>query len=713
MTTINLDFDSFCSFDQVFFSDSPSFVLSQPDQSLSPLWTFSDEDRNKELNDGDDKLAGNAALTSFVAAHRLRSDTDDPDQAVIKKPLNIHIPMPILEVNPSKDQESACIIKERMTMALRYIKELIGGNHVLAQIWVPFKNKNRHVLTTTGQPFVIDPNSNGLHQYRMASLMYVFPLDGKTDGALEILGRVFRLKLPEWSPNVQYYSEKEYQRLNHALNYDVRGTLAVPVFEPSKQSCVGVLELVMTTQKINYAAEVDNVCRALEAANLRGSSIVDDHMKVSTNENQQQALAEILEVMTVVCETYNLPLAQTWVPCRHLAYEGGFKKSCSSFDGSCVGQVCMSTTDVAFYVVDAHMWGFRDACSEHHLQKGQGVVGRAFATRGSCFCDNVTYFGKTEYPLVHYARLFGLRGSFAICLRSSHTGDEDYILEFFLPTNKDQQTLLGSLWNSMKLHFHSFKVASGEEIGKDDIFVEVVKASGIQLIRLSESGILNGGQSSTGPNAINGNSGKSLSPILKALDKGKKPMVVDSIRRSDRKYKTATIPLPLEVVEKQFGKTMKEAAQNLHVSLSTLKRKCNALGISEWPGPNLLKRKANDSCIIQKDTKEEDNELIQDISSVNMNKNTLTIKAEYAGDMLKFHLPILQATFVNVENEIGMRFQLSVGTYKIKYLDEDGDWVSLISDEGISDCVKSSRKLDQIVVRLQVLPSTQPISTHV
>ncbi|KAI3815833.1 hypothetical protein L1987_15516 [Smallanthus sonchifolius] len=377
--------------------------------------------------------------------------------------------------------------------------------------------------------------------------------------------------------------------------------------------------------------------------------------------------------MAVVCETYSLPLAQTWVPCRHrsvLACGGGFKKSCNSFDGSCMGQVCMSTTDVAFYVVEAHMWGFRDAYAEHHLQKGQGVAGRAFATRSLCFCENITHFGKSEYPLVHYARLFGLVGCFPICLTSTHTDDDDYILEFFLPPNmvdcKDQQTFLGSLLTSMNHYFCSLKVASGEEIGEDGRFAEIIKAyvksdaidSGIQLIQPSESA------------------------VLKAMDKGKKPMVVEKIACSEGKYKTAAILLPREAIEKQFGRTMKEAAKNLHVSLSTLKRKCIVLGISEWPGPNLMKKKAINSYIIQVDTNEEDNRAIQDPSNVNMNKNTLTIKAAYADDMLKFHLPS-QATFVAVENEIGMRFKLSVGSYKLKYLDEDGDWISLISDEGI------------------------------
>ncbi|KAI3822098.1 hypothetical protein L1987_09679 [Smallanthus sonchifolius] len=279
MMTMDLDLDGSWTFDQIFSSDpSPSFILSATEQSFSPLWAFSDENNNNnnnELNDGDDKVAGNATLTSTLAVHRLLSDNNDQ---VTRKPstndMKRHLPMPVSEVSPSEYQDATCVIKERMTMALRYFIEL-GEKHVLAQVWAPVKNKGRYVLTTSGQPFVLDPNCTGLHQYRMASLMYMFSVDGETDGVLGLPARVFRHKLPEWTPNVQYYSDKEYQRLNHALNYDVRGTLALPVFEPSGQSCVGVLELILTSQKINYAPEVDKVCKALEAVNLKSSNILD------------------------------------------------------------------------------------------------------------------------------------------------------------------------------------------------------------------------------------------------------------------------------------------------------------------------------------------------------------------------------------------------------------------------------------------------------
>lgn len=158
------------------------------------------------------------------------------------------------------------LIKERITQALRYLKEL-SDQHVLAQVWAPVRDGNRYVLTTSGQPFVLDPH-DGLHQYRMVSLMYMFSVDGDNDGVLGLPGRVFQQKLPEWTPNVQYYSIKEYPRLDHAQHYNVQGTLALPVFEPSGRSCIGVIELIMTSQKINYAPEVDKICKALEVGLL-------------------------------------------------------------------------------------------------------------------------------------------------------------------------------------------------------------------------------------------------------------------------------------------------------------------------------------------------------------------------------------------------------------------------------------------------------------
>ncbi|XP_071696920.1 protein NLP7-like [Rutidosis leptorrhynchoides] len=840
MMTMDLDLDGSWTFDQI-FSSEPSFILSAAEQSLSPLWGFNDDNNNNnnninlnlnnnnnnEVSNGYDKPTGNVNLTSSGVGQPLPSDADNPNQVTRKASNNdvkSRLPKPILGVNSSEFQDMTCVIKERMTMALRYFIEL-GEKHVLAQIWAPVKNRGRNVLTTSGQPFVLDPNCTGLHQYRMASLMYSFSLDDETDGVLGLPGRVFRHKLPEWTPNVQYYSDKEYQRLNHALNYDVRGSLALPVFEPTGQTCVGVIELILTSQKINYGPEVDKVCKALEAVNLKSSNILDSPNTQICNESRQNALAEILEVLAAVCETHSFPLAQTWVPCRHrsvLAYGGGFKKSCSSFDGSCMGQVCMSTTDVAFYVVDAHMWGFREACAEHHLQKGQGVAGRAFATRSSCFCENITHFGKTEYPLVHYARLFGLVGSFAICLRSNYTGDDDYILEFFLPPNMvnvdGQQKMLGLLLTSMKQHFRSLKVASGEEIGDDGRLVEIIKASvngdvidsGMQSIQLPETMISTGRPLFMDSNALNESCLKSE--------------INETVKKSARKRGKAEKSISLDVLQQHFAGSLKDAAKNLGVCPTTMKRICRQHGISRWPSrkinkvnrsltklqrviesvqgaegsfnipslattplhvgvgspswptapngspvnhlgspgskPYVSSSPKNDhgppnqtsesreastsspnshrSCqesrpfevVAPAQTEEpfrgllledagsshdltnlcpitEPLEKVQQIIpkaqpfTARSEMKTITIKASYREDIIRFRVAA-SSGIVTLKEEVAKRLKLDVGTFDIKYLDDDHEWVLVVCDADFQECVELSVSSGCNIIRLLV-----------
>eukprot|EP01018_Ginkgo_biloba_P029407 Gb_03476 [translate_table: standard] len=375
--------------------------------------------------------------------------------------------------NFNLNSDGSRFLKERMMQALRYIKESTEKN-VLAQVWVPVKRGDKSVLTTCGQPFVLDPGSDRLTHYRTISLDYVFSADEDSDEFLGLPGRVFLRKLPEWTPNVQYYSSVEYPRVIHAQQHNVRGTLALPVFDSENQSCVGVVELIMMTQKIHYAPEVDNVCKALQAVNLRSSEVLNHSKLPICDDCCKAVLPEILEVLTAVCEKHKLPLAQTWVPCQHhnVLADGDTKKgNCMRFGDSSVGQVCLSTIVEACYVTDASVLGFQEACAEQHLQKEQGVPGKAFVSNQPYFSSDITSFTKMDYPLVHYARLFGLRAAVAIRLRSTYTGSDDYVLEFFLPKDcKDigeQQLMLNSLSITMQQVCRSLRTVTDKELEEE------------------------------------------------------------------------------------------------------------------------------------------------------------------------------------------------------------------------------------------------------
>ncbi|BFG18789.1 hypothetical protein CerSpe_050630 [Prunus speciosa] len=285
----DLDLHAFWPLDPIHFSSNPTSppLFSSTDQPCSPLWGFPDGDA-----DNDDKLAGQVdQALSDRPQFSSSSCIPDPGREIPRENEDRRmLTSPFLGLEPVENPDAYCLIKEKITQALRQLKELTD-QHVLAQVWAPVKNGGR-----------------------MASLMYMFSVDGESDGMLGLPGRVFQQKLPEWTPNVQYYSIKEYPRLGQAQHYNVQGTLALPVFEPSGRSCVGVLELIMTSPKINYASEVDKVCKALEAVSLKSSDILDHtSMQIQIcNEGRQTALTEILEILTLVCETHKLPLAQIY-----------------------------------------------------------------------------------------------------------------------------------------------------------------------------------------------------------------------------------------------------------------------------------------------------------------------------------------------------------------------------------------------------------------
>jgi hypothetical protein len=116
-------------------------------------------------------------------------------------------------------------------------------------------------------------NINGLSAYRNLSTQYTFSADSL--GFLGLPGRVFMKKLPEWTPNVQFYKHSECLRIGDAEQCNVRGSLALPVLDNTSSSssssssssglsCVGVIELVMLMEKVEYRAEMENMCQVLE-----------------------------------------------------------------------------------------------------------------------------------------------------------------------------------------------------------------------------------------------------------------------------------------------------------------------------------------------------------------------------------------------------------------------------------------------------------------
>lgn len=170
-----------------------------------------------------------------------------------------------------------------------------------------------------------------------------------------------------------------------------------------------------------------------------------------------------------VCHAHRLPLALTWIPCCYTEGPKGEAMRIQIKEGhsSSGEKVLLCIEESACYVTDRLMEGFVRACIEHPLEEGKGIAGKALQSNHPFFYPDVKEYDISEYPLVHHARKSNLSAAVAIRLRSTHTNDDDYILEFFLPVNmrgsSEQQLLLDNLSGTMQRICRSLRTVSDVE----------------------------------------------------------------------------------------------------------------------------------------------------------------------------------------------------------------------------------------------------------
>jgi PB1 domain len=81
---------------------------------------------------------------------------------------------------------------------------------------------------------------------------------------------------------------------------------------------------------------------------------------------------------------------------------------------------------------------------------------------------------------------------------------------------------------------------------------------------------------------------------------------------------------------------------------------------------------------------------------------TVTIKASYKEDIIRFRF-VVPGSLVMLREDVSGRLKIEIGTFEIKYLDDDQQWVKLASDSDLEECMEIARVSSKYrIVRLLV-----------
>ncbi|KAL2332563.1 hypothetical protein Fmac_020144 [Flemingia macrophylla] len=606
-------------------------------------------------------------------------------------------------IGPKANPGPSSSVKERLVLAVGYLAK---NANVVIQIWVPLR---RGLGLGLGPEYHANPELN--------------PSSG-------VSLRFFRC------------DEYPYDHVSAGP-----GSLAFPVFERGTGTCLGVLHILMPGSDIPQQ-QLDNnnhiFCNTFEGCE---NLLVPPSIKVF-EEVYEAAVNEMVEVLTCVCKAQNLPLALTWAPC--IQGKCGYGHSTENY---------VSTVDRACFVGDGDIL---EAWSQHHLLRGQGIVGTAFSTAKPCFATDIAAFTKAEYPLAQHAAMLGLHAAVAIPLRSLYT---DFVVELFLPKDcrhRDHQNLLlNSLSLLLQQACRTLHVVTEDELLLPPPHHQVVQEPSwiAHMMEAQAQAQLKGKgvcvsleyldqepkeefkvTTNCTWDTANSNSSyveeqESHSHTFSSGRRGRK----SGEKRRTKAEKTISLP----VLRQYFAGSLKDAAKSIGVCPTTLKRICRQHGITRWPSRK-IKKVGHSLKKLQLviDSVQGAEGAIQigsfyssfpELSSAPNNSESskskksssspstaaqsplelppFRVKATFADEKIRFSLQPVWG-FTELQVEIARRFNLNdMRSLVLKYLDDEGEWVVLACDADLEECKDLHTTSQNRTIRLALFQASPPTNT--
>ena len=422
----------------------------------------------------------------------------------------------------------------------------------LVQMFVPKVDNSSGVVTLVTHRALARVSSmhdKKFWQYHKVSESFFFSLSpSSSEGLLGLPGRCFLYGRTEWTTSVCCYRPMEYPRLQCAIECQVNSTLVVPLFisnSVSEEIPFAVVEIVMDRQTMLPGTLFETVAAAIRShgfytcdTSCLGSPATMRKMVADTVDSLCESNSQALAHM---CRSLGMLLAQCWLP-----------DSTGEF---------LIASGAPFCMGDVMPLPYRQLSEQITLRRGQGPVGRAMEKGGIIWVDDVQNGSQVEWPLHHATALLGLHGMCAcrVLVQKKDGEKTEAVLELYFPGNlktpEQQQPCVDAIWN----HLHGSSTVSMYGSAGDS---ENPGAGGQPI-----------------PTDIS-----NLDPFCGSLPDINAPNFGVAGPAGDAKPPWG---ITLEMLQKHFSKHLKEAAKDLGVGSTTLKRICRHFGISRWPRRSL------------------------------------------------------------------------------------------------------------------------------
>ena len=471
----------------------------------------------------------------------------------------------------------------------------------MVQMWVPRIAGKSVVMTTHGELCKISAKKK-THDSVLAkkftenTTAFFFNCEVTNgEGMLGLPGRCYVLSRPEFTPSVTSYRPMEYVRVACAYECRIHTTMCLPVF---------LSEEAMKSERPFTILEVA-LCHMTESIGELYAATAHEFMKLglfttghdrvgperymrkfieSTVETLAPGHANALELM---CETLNVPFAQFWIESNGLIVTAG----------------------CPYFVKEKECRSYRDMSSQISLMIGQGPVGQAHSKETLIWVDDVQKASQIEWPLHHTSILLGLRGLCACkmridCVLPDGTKKKtDAILEILLnpklQTSAEQIQTVEEVWSYLQRGVRVDNTKNAPDGASAPAVPDspLAATAGVRRNDVQPASMLMELPDLTGKNNNTDTTREGKNNDDKTgKGKGAAPMTtiqavehISMVNKGpdEKNERSAPWGITLELLQTQFSKHLKDAATDLGVGSTTLKRICRQYGIGRWPRRSL------------------------------------------------------------------------------------------------------------------------------